>query len=102
MIPFFTIAKQLLLQVSDVNLWLQHLDTVQQNRQEGARKAAETRQKKKDALKATECRCGVCGYLYEEETEEELWVEFDKCQAWYHVLCVHLLPDSIPDEFFLS
>ena len=43
----------------------------------------------------------VCEYLYEEETEEEeLWVACDRCQAWYHVLCVHLLPDSIPDEFF--
>lgn len=92
-------AKQLLLQISDVNLWLQHLDTVQQNCQEGARKAAETRQKKKDAETATECRCRVCGYLYEEETEE-LWVTCDKCQACYHVFCVHLLPDSIPDEFY--
>ena len=54
-----TTAKQLLMQVSDFNLWLQHLDTIQQNRQEGARKAAETRQKKKDAVKATECQCGV-------------------------------------------
>ena len=83
---------------------MEHLQTIDHNRQEGARKAAETRQKKKDvaanASQATECRCGICNYLYEEETdEEEVWIACDKCQLWFHVGCVDLVAEDIPDEF---
>ena len=89
---------------SDVNFWMEHLQTIHQNRQEGARKVAETRQKKKAVVanknQATECHCGICNYLYEEETdEEEIWIACDQCQLWFHVGCVNLVPEDIPDEF---
>ena len=95
-------AKQLLLSVDDVKFWLEHLETIQQNRREGARKAAATRKKKQESTRArnkqvSECRCGVCDHLYEDETE--LWIACDRCQCWFHGGCVGVAPDAIPNEF---
>ena len=41
------LAKRVLLPVSEVNIWLEHLKEVTRNRKEGAIKAAETRKRKK-------------------------------------------------------
>jgi hypothetical protein len=97
-------AKEVQLSVSDIKFWMQHLDTIRENRKKGAQKALETRRKKKGACKRnvqqiSEWRCGVCDRLYEDETEEEeVWIECSQCQLWYHVGCVHLT--DIPDEYF--
>ena len=40
-------AKEVQLSMSEVKFWLQHLDTIQENRKKGAQKALETRQKRK-------------------------------------------------------
>ena len=40
-------AKEVQLSMSEVKFWLQHLDTIQENRKKGAQKALETRRKKK-------------------------------------------------------
>ena len=63
-----------------MQIWLQHLQTVVENRCRGAHKAAATRQAKK-ALEAShtveegpkgdnECFCGDCGCAYPDETDE--------------------------------
>ena len=41
------IAKEVLLSVDDVRMWLDHLHTIKENRKRGAAKAAETRRRKK-------------------------------------------------------
>ena len=72
-------AKEVQLSMSDVKFWMQHLDTIHENRKKGAQKALKTRQKKKGACRRniketqqiSEWRCGVCDHLYEDETEEE-------------------------------
>ena len=40
------------LSVNDVNYWLEHLERIQQDRREGARKAAATRKKKQESTRA--------------------------------------------------
>ena len=70
------------------------------------KKASRTRQKKKESRIATqrenqftEWRCGVCKYIYEDETEvEELWIQCDRCQVWYHTECVNV-SSKLPDRF---
>ena len=48
----------------------------------------------------TEWRCGVCEYVYEDETEEEeVWIQCDQCQVWYHVGCVNISASKLPDSF---
>ena len=96
-------AKEVLLPPEKCKIWLQHLQTVVENRCRGARKAAATRQAKK-ALKAShtaveespkgdnECFCGDCGCAYQEEMDEpEVWIECSMCQQWYHAKCEKLI-----------
>ena len=74
-------AKNVLLPVNEVEVWMQHLNTVQENRKRGAQKASETRQRKKaeaadQKKQVIEWRCRKCGELYQDETEEEeVWIE---------------------------
>ena len=89
------LAKQVMLPVEEVRLWLDHLETVSTNRKKGAEKAAETRRKKKSA---SVCLCGVCGIAYEEETEqEEQWIGCDGCDHWFHWTCVNIVTE--PEKF---
>lgn len=103
-------AQQVLLSPADVEMWLEHISTVQLNRKRGAAKAAATRRKKKQTgepvLPPTEkgpaetYRCGVCSEEYEEETvEEELWIQCDKCPSWFHGDCVGINPSKVPENF---
>ena len=77
--PLLAKAKEVQLSMSDVKFWMQHLDTIHENRKKGAQKALKTCQKKKGACRRniketqqiSEWRCGVCDHLYEDETEEE-------------------------------
>lgn len=87
------IAKKCLLPLTDVSMWLNHLHTINENRKRGAAKAAETRRKKKYP-------CGVCGAIYGESEEVELWVACDNCNVWFHGDCVGITRQNEPDQFF--
>ena len=93
------VAKTVLLPVSEVKLWLNHLLEVHKNRQWGAAKAAETRKAKRASAKDTVqlqpsdnqesekeiVYCGACNGPYEEETEDvEDWICCDGCETWFH------------------
>ena len=99
-----SIAKKTLLPVDEVNMWLNHLRSVEVNRKHGAEKATETRRRKKaqqqqpDQLESpVQYFCGFCGGEYEEETDEvETWIECELCDQWFHETC---LPDIDYDEF---
>ena len=108
------ISQEVLLPCAEVEMWLEHLSTVQQNRKRGAAKAAATRRKKKaEPVKQAEkrllttadnqnesCKCGVCDEEYEEETlEEELWIECNSCLSWFHGDCVGVFSTNIPEVF---
>ena len=44
--------------------------------------------------------CGMCGGVYEEETEEEeLWISCDICFRWFHGVCVDIGFSSVPETF---
>ena len=44
--------------------------------------------------------CGVCGELYEEETEEpQIWIQCDLCGQWLHCSCV--FARNVKNNFFL-
>ena len=53
------LKARLLLSVDDVNIWISHLKKVQQNRKDGAAKAAKTRRKSRQAVQE-QYKCGVC------------------------------------------
>jgi len=48
------IAKEVLLSVDDVQMWLDHLHTIKENRKRGAAKVAETRRHKKESNSSAE------------------------------------------------
>ena len=69
------------------------------NRKRGAKKAAETRRAQRK--KTTLYYCGVCGDVYEDETEEsEQWIGCDLCDSWYHGHCVDVITE--PDTYACS
>ena len=46
------------------------------------------------------CNCGMCGGVYEDETEEEeLWISCDICFRWFHGVCVDIRFDCVPERF---
>ena len=91
------VAKQVLLPTEEVEMWFEHLATVQRNRKRGAEKAAATRRKRREQT----CKCGICGQLYEEITEEvQNWIACDKCKRWFHFECVGI--HSSPENFICS
>ena len=41
--------------------------------------------------------CGECGGKYE---DDELWIGCDGgCEGWYHVICVGIDKESLPENF---
>ena len=100
----------MLLPVNEVKIWINHLQSVIENRRRGARKAAATRQSKKklavsqasvsesnSVSSPLSCYCGQCGLEYIEETEElESWVACDLCEHWYHFSCENIV--NVPTE----
>ena len=85
------LAKQVLLPPSEVRIWTNHLKTVAENRKNGAVKAAETRRSRQKQAATNKEQCGVCGDMYEEETEEvQYWIACDSCNQWYHWQCVNI------------
>lgn len=109
------VAQKTLLSTNGVTMWLNHLNTIQQNRRRGAKKAAATRRRKsrkgvldeeqeslemeEENQEETEYRCGICSQLFEEETEEELWIACDECSSWFHAVCVNIDDSSVPENF---
>jgi len=46
-----------------------------------------------------DCYCGECGRRYDEDVE--LWIGCDGgCEGWYHVICVGLDEESLPENFY--
>ena len=99
------VAEKTLLPVSEIWLWLEHLQTVDTNQKRGATKAALAR-KKGESIEAThvlepETKCGVCQAVFQEETEEEeLWVGCESCVKWFHAVCVNIDLQCVPEEFY--
>ncbi|CAB4038415.1 Chromatin modification-related YNG2 [Paramuricea clavata] len=97
------LSKQVLLPVDEVMMWLKHLKTVQENRVEGARKAAATRKNNRPTVREEEKedQCYVCNMEeppnFDGDDDESIdWIECDACANWFHAFCVDLtgiLPD---------
>ena len=98
------VAKQTLLPIAEVHIWLQHLKTVKSNRQRGAIKAAETRRRKRQNKTVTEVtyNCGVCEAVYDESAEEEYWIGCEKCDSWFHGECINITPANEPEKYYCS
>ncbi len=102
-------AKSVLLPPTETHFWLEHLQTIVDNRRRGAAKAAATRKAKKKAASTETTKqvppgnenaasyfCATCGKVYMEEAEqEETWIGCDLCDAWYHTDCEKL--EAIPE-----
>ena len=96
-------AKAVLLSPEEVMWWFNHLQTVRENRKRGARKAAETRRKKKMAKQSAHdvYYCGVCHDQYIQFTDrEENWIGCEACDNWFHFACVGITVETVPDKFF--
>ena len=77
--------------------WIDHLYTIRKNRIPGAAKAAETSRSKKATVESV-YYCGVCKTPYQEFTVTvEQWIGCDKCDAWFHAVCVGI--NNIPENF---
>ena len=93
-----SMARKTLLPVSEVQLWLEHLQTVHTNCKRGATKAAPRR---KQEATSQGYKCGVCQALFSEETEEEeVWIGCESCDGWFHSVCVNIDLQCVPDNFF--
>ena len=102
------IARKTMLPVCEVNIWLDHLTMIANNRKRGAAKAAQTRRqrrlaKEQERKEETVCYCGACGGQYEEETNDvEFWICCDRCDLWFHGICVGVDASNSPDIFKCS
>ena len=103
------ISKAVLLPPEEVEIWIQHLKTVKENRKQGAIRAAQTRKNKKTAIVSQEKNsggrqayyCGLCNEQYVEYTdEEEKWICCEECETWFHFVCVGVDDSNIPDDYF--
>ena len=93
------LSKSTLLPPDEVVMWIEHLQTIQNNRR-SAEKAAATRQQKKANEKHYFC---ICGEEYTDLTNEvQHWIGCDTCSCWFHCHCVGVQPDSIPDTYLCS
>ena len=41
--------------------------------------------------------CGVCDIKC--GTDDKIWIECEQCSIWYHLECVNINKQSIPDVF---
>ena len=100
------VAKKVLLPSQECEIWLNHLQTILENRHRGAKKAVETcRAKRKKATESgnsvqsqtitseeteEDYFCGDCGRPYEEETAD-----------WFHCTCEQLLHPPPPEATYI-
>ena len=81
------VANNVLLPIEEVKIWLQHLNSVAENRRRGAIKAAETR-RIKSGNKADEYYCGTCEEKYVDEMSDvDFWIYCDFCHNWFCCNC---------------
>lgn len=93
------LSKSTLLPPQEVEMWIEHLQTIQNNRR-GAEKAAATRQQKKANEKLYYC---ICREEYADITDEvQHWIGCDNCSCGFHCQCVNIEPSSIPDVYLCS
>ena len=72
-----------LLSIEDTKIWLDHLQTVLNNRKQ-ARKLALLDSDAQSDLNYEQNYCGSCGKEYVDEAETpELWIACDLCDVWY-------------------
>ena len=99
------ISEKTLLPVEEVTLWLNHLHETPENRKAGAKKAAETRKKKRDSqIQVVENEkevCEECGLHDPLNTDEEVvdWISCDGCLLWWHTACSGLVEEYNPDQW---
>ena len=108
------ISQKVLLTPNVTRMWMDHLHTVLQNRKRGARKAATTRQARKQAVANLDSQsprtatnsqyhCGKCGKEYAEESdEEELWIACDMCNNWFCGRCEGLQSPPVTDIYICT
>ena len=112
-IDLLAVAQETLLPLNEVELWVDHLKQVRENRRQGARKAARTRRKKKLLPTVTEQQLTeeqnvediyghICACCSEEEPpyagkakESVSWIECDTCGMWQPLECLEV--DDVPD-----
>ena len=94
------LAKRVLLSEEDTKIWLNHLETIVQNRKRGAAKAALTRKKKSSVNSESESEtfCGVCKVEYS-KSKSKFWIFCDLCELWYCSLCEHLSSEPESDTY---
>ena len=103
-------AEKVLLSVEETQMWFEHLNQVALNRMEGARKAAETRKRKKGTAERPEVSipqttndsdetCLVCEMVDPplDSSEDVPWIACDGCSLWCHVSCANL--EQIPNTW---
>ena len=105
------ISQKVLLTPNVTRMWMDHLHTVLQNRKRGARKAATTRQARKQAVANSDSQsrrtatnsqyqCRKCGKEYAEESDkEELWIACDMCDNWFCGRCEGLQSPPVTDIY---
>lgn len=104
-----------LLPTFEVEIWLDHLMTVLDNRRSAEKAAANCHAKKCSSTPSTPPSESVqskrlpekvldyyCGQCVEEETEEtEIWVACDMCDLWYHCKCEELVNPPSSTELYI-
>mgnify|MGYP002803628123 CR=1 FL=1 len=99
------ISKNTLLPVEEVLLWLNHLHKISQNRQAGAKKAAETKKRKKDSRIEVQDDegeiCQECGRHDPLNSDNEVvpWISCDGCLLWWHTACSGLVENYNPEQW---
>lgn len=95
-----SLAKKVLLPTREVGFWIEHLNTVAENRRRGAEKAAETRRRRKQTQSDERYFCGTCETEYKAEMPDiEFWILCDSCQKWYCCTCELLSSPPTSSEY---
>jgi len=89
-----------------MDIWLQHLLEVHNNRQKGTVKAAETQKKRRaELLHVTNALsswfCGVCKGENKDKTDvEENRIACDKCDSLFHWECADIVDEPLEYLYF--